>query len=118
MDHLLELIRGARLVISNGGDTLLQVLACRRPCIAVPIAADQPHRIACCVNAGVVAVSKLDAYTLETDAIALLENGKWQAELERNFEKCDIRNDMDIFVDALMSLACKASRSVEKRGIE
>ncbi len=116
MDQLLELIRGARLVISNGGDTLLQVLACRRTCIAVPIAADQPHRITCCVNAGVVRASKLDAYTLETDAITLLENKEWQAELEKNFEKCDIGNDMDIFVDALMSLACKASRPINKTG--
>jgi hypothetical protein len=113
MNHLLELIRGARLVISNGGDTLLQVLACRRPCIAVPIAADQRHRITCCVNAGVVVASKLDAYTLETDAIALLENQKWQAELKRNFENCDIGNDMDIFIDALIALACKASRRVQ-----
>jgi len=105
MEQLCELIRGARLVVSNGGDTLLQVLASRRPCIAVPIAGDQAHRITCCVKAGVVVASKLDAKTLETDAIALLENKEWQAELERHFEKCDIGNDMDIFIDALMSLA-------------
>jgi hypothetical protein len=114
MNHLLELIRGARLVISNGGDTLLQVLASRRPCVAVPIAADQRHRITCCVNAGVVVASKLDAHTLETDAIAVLENEKRQAELERNFEKCDIRDDMDTFIDSLIALACKASRSIKK----
>ncbi len=109
MDQLLELIRGARLVISNGGDTLLQVLACRRPCMAVPIAADQPHRINCCVKAGLLVASKLDAYTLEAGAVALLENKTWQDELARNFGKNDIRNDMDRFIDTLRSLTHKVS---------
>ena len=112
MDHLLELIRGARLVISNGGDTLLQVLGCRRPCIAVPIAADQPHRITCCVNAGLLVESKLDACTLETAAIALLENKTWETELARHFDKCDIPNDMDRVIDALMLLARKATSPI------
>ncbi|MGH8241699.1 MAG: glycosyltransferase, partial [Steroidobacteraceae bacterium] len=52
MAQLAELMRGARLVISNGGDTLLQAISAARPCIAVPIAGDQAHRIARCEGRG------------------------------------------------------------------
>jgi ADP-heptose:LPS heptosyltransferase len=105
MDQLLELIRGARMVISNGGDTLLQVLACRRPCIAVPIAADQAHRIACCVDAGIVAGAPLDATALENEALTRLENKQWHNDLEKHFNQREIRNDMDVVLDALAKLA-------------
>jgi spore coat polysaccharide biosynthesis predicted glycosyltransferase SpsG len=70
-----ELIRGARLVISNGGDTMLQALACNRPCVAVPIAGDQAHRIKRCVRAGLVASARLDAADLERVALRMLETG-------------------------------------------
>lgn len=92
------------MVISNGGDTLLQVLACRRPCIAVPIAADQAHRIACCVDAGIVVGAPLDANALENEALARLENKQWLNDLEKRFNQCEIRNDMDVVLDALAKL--------------
>ena len=49
---LMALLRRSRLVLVNGGDTLLQALALGRPCVAVPIAGDQAARIARCVAAG------------------------------------------------------------------
>lgn len=49
---LMALLARSRLVLVNGGDTLLQALALGRPCIAVPIAGDQAARIARCVEAG------------------------------------------------------------------
>src|SRR6202035_76789 len=72
---LIELIRGARLVISNGGDTMLQALACKRPCVAVAIAGDQAYRIKRCVRAGLVASARLDAADLERVALRMLETG-------------------------------------------
>jgi hypothetical protein len=42
---LMALLARARLVLVNGGDTLVQALALRRPCVAVPIAGDQAARI-------------------------------------------------------------------------
>jgi hypothetical protein len=110
IEQLCELIRGARLVISNGGDTLLQVLACRRPCIAVPIAGDQSHRIACCVDAGIVMASRLDAQALENDAVALIEDTQRLGELEIHFDQCEIANDMEAGLDALMALTLQESR--------
>jgi UDP:flavonoid glycosyltransferase YjiC (YdhE family) len=68
-----ELIRGARLVVSNGGDTMLQALACRRPCVAVPIAGDQAYRIKRCVRSGLVTSARLDAADLERVTLSVLE---------------------------------------------
>jgi spore coat polysaccharide biosynthesis predicted glycosyltransferase SpsG len=74
-----ELVRGARLVISNGGDTMLQALACKRPCVAVAIAGDQAYRIKRCVRAGLVASARLDAADLERVALRMLQTGDTSA---------------------------------------
>ncbi len=50
---LAELMRSARLIVANGGSTLLQAIACGAACIAVPIAKDQSERTRRCVAAGV-----------------------------------------------------------------
>ena len=57
---LMALLHRSRLVLVNGGDTLLQALAIGRPCVAVPIAGDQAARIARCVEAGGVAAPAPD----------------------------------------------------------
>jgi ADP-heptose:LPS heptosyltransferase len=74
MAELAELIRGAKLVICNGGDTLLQAIACRRPCLAFPIAGDQAHRIEKCASAGLTRSARLDVSHIVTSALDLLEN--------------------------------------------
>ncbi|HEX9139667.1 MAG TPA: hypothetical protein VF848_07750, partial [Steroidobacteraceae bacterium] len=43
-DELVALLRRAQVIVTNGGATLLQALACGAACIAVPIAGDQPER--------------------------------------------------------------------------
>ena len=54
-DELREQLGAARLVVANGGDSLLQALVLGRPCIAMPIASDQASRIAWCQSRGIVA---------------------------------------------------------------
>lgn len=68
---LAELMRGARLVIANGGSTLLQSIACGKASIAVPIAGDQGERIRRCVSAGVAVAAPLDAAAIRTAAADL-----------------------------------------------
>ena len=48
--ELVALMRHARLVVANGGSTLLQAIACGAACVAVPIAGDQRERIRRCVR--------------------------------------------------------------------
>ena len=66
---LMALLRRSRLVLVNGGDTLLQALALGRPCVAVPIALDQPARIARCVAAGGVEAPAPDEVEARCDAL-------------------------------------------------
>lgn len=85
-----DLLRNARLVVSNGGYTMLQALACHRPCVAVPIAGDQQQRIERCVEAGVVAASRLDAAEMERQALALLTDEGLRAGLLGRLERSGI----------------------------
>jgi len=101
--ELTELIRNARLVVANGGDTLLQVLACEVPCVAVPIARDQAHRINCCVRAGLAVRAELDARAIESAALALL--GQRQAAAGTPvFARAVVRNRMEEVLEALERL--------------
>ena len=112
MEELGELIRGARLVISNGGDTLLQALACRRPCIAVAIAGDQAHRIVRCVEEGLVTSTPLDASALARAAAALLDSQALDGDAPLHGAALRVRgtlrevaNAMGAALDALGALA-------------
>jgi ADP-heptose:LPS heptosyltransferase len=69
---LAELMRGARLIIANGGSTLLQALASGGACIGVPIAHDQDERIKRCVEAGAAAAAGLNVAGIVNTARELL----------------------------------------------
>jgi len=102
--QLCELIRAARLVICNGGDTLLQVLACERPCVAVPIAHDQAHRIDSCVRAGLALAAQLDPQAIERSALGVLESGAGEAAPARPGQP-QVRNCLEEVLGALSALA-------------
>jgi hypothetical protein len=102
--ELIELIRTARLVVCNGGDTLLQVLACDLPCVAVPIAHDQAHRIDCCVRAGLAVRAELGARAIEAAALAALEQGRRPAGGEPSGVQLRVRDRMEEALSALTGL--------------
>jgi glycosyltransferase involved in cell wall biosynthesis len=70
--ELAALLGAARLVVTNGGDTLLQSLACGRPTVAAPIAADQPARLGTCAARGGIVAVELDEHALARAALDLL----------------------------------------------
>jgi ADP-heptose:LPS heptosyltransferase len=105
MATLGELIRRAKLVISNGGDTLLQTLACNRACVAVPIAGDQPHRIEKCVQASLAVSATLDSNDIERVALSLLENAPERQRMERNSAQAGITNAMEGALETLERLS-------------
>ena len=104
MAALLELIRNARLVVSNGGDTLLQVIVCRRPCVAIPIAQDQPHRVDACVLQGLVVRAELDTADILRTALSLLSNETLQSNLQSKMEQSRITDGLKTAVDAIANL--------------
>jgi predicted glycosyltransferase len=101
---LAALMRGARLVIANGGSTLLQGIACGCACIGVAIAADQRQRIDACVAAGVVRSSELHAAAIAACAQALLGDDTQRAALAQRAARLELADGVDIAVTALDGL--------------
>ncbi len=102
---LAELLSHARLVITNGGSTLLQAIACGSACIAVPIAGDQPERIQDCVAAGVAAGADLSAAGILRAATKLLHDEPARAALSRRAANLKLANGVEIALNALGHLA-------------
>jgi predicted glycosyltransferase len=102
---LADLLSQARLVVTNGGSTLLQAIACGRACIAVPIAKDQSERIQRCVNAGVAATAALAAPSIVRAATNLLRDESARAALAQRASKLKLANGIEIALNALAHLA-------------
>jgi predicted glycosyltransferase len=101
---LAALMRGARLVIANGGSTLLQAIACGAACVAAPIAGDQRERIRACAAAGVAVQAAPHAADLEAKARALLEDEPARAALAQRAAALELADGVDVALDALASL--------------
>jgi UDP:flavonoid glycosyltransferase YjiC (YdhE family) len=103
-DELAELMRAARLVVANGGSTLLQAIACGSACIAVPIAKDQAQRIRRCVAAGVAFAAALDSARIMQAAAQLLRNEPQRAALAARASGLGLADGVEIAVQALCGL--------------
>jgi hypothetical protein len=104
-----QLMRGARLIVTNGGSTLLQSIACGKPCVAVPIAGDQNERIKRCVDAGVAVAAPLDSTAILGAATALLTNERELAALAGRAVALGLRDGVDIALRALGALMTRSS---------
>ncbi len=98
---LVELMRHARLIVANGGSTLLQALACGAACVAVPIARDQALRIRRCADLGVAAEATLDASRIAARAAALLGDERDRAQLAQRAAGLELADGADVAVRAL-----------------
>jgi hypothetical protein len=101
---LAELMSHARLVVTNGGSTLLQAIACGRACVAVPIAADQPKRIQRCVAAGVAMAAELTTPSILRAAGKLLRDESVRAALAQRAANLKLANGVEIALNALVHL--------------
>lgn len=101
---LAELMRNARLVVCNGGSTLLQAIACGRPCIGVAIAQDQAARIRSCVNADVAVAAPLDSASILQAATQLLGDEAGRTALARRATDLGLADGVKIGVDTLRQL--------------
>lgn len=102
--ELVELMRGARLVIANGGSTLLQAIACGTATVAVAIADDQGERIRCCVAAGVCVTTSLDAAALAATACALIADEPARAALAARAKGLELADGITLAVTAIDAL--------------
>ena len=96
------LLERSRLVLVNGGDTMLQALALGKACVAVPIAGDQPARVRRCVELGAVRAPAAQTETVLRECLDLLADEASRRALEARVRAVN-------FVDALPLLLARIS---------
>ena len=101
---LAELMRNARVIVANGGSTLLQAIACGKACVAVPVAGDQPERIRRCVDSRVALAARLDAASIVRITAPLWQNGEYRDALARRAAALELADGIDVAVRALAGL--------------
>jgi UDP:flavonoid glycosyltransferase YjiC (YdhE family) len=109
--ELREFMRSARLIVANGGSTLLQAIACGNACVAVPIAKDQAERIRRCVVAGAAVPAALDAASIVQAAQRLLQNESQRAALAEGAARLRLADGVEVAVQALGDLMGSAHRT-------
>jgi glycosyltransferase involved in cell wall biosynthesis len=102
--ELAELMRSARLIVANGGSTLLQAIACGSACIAVPIAKDQFERTRRCVEAGAAVAAEPGTAGILQAAEQLLENEPARAALAGCAARLGLADGVDIALAAMAGL--------------
>jgi glycosyltransferase involved in cell wall biosynthesis len=108
---LAELMRAARLVIANGGSTLLQAIACGSACIAIPIARDQAERTRRCVAAGAVVSAALDSAGMVQAADRLLRDEGQRAALAARAAHLALADGVEVALNSLAWLLGAAAHS-------
>jgi len=102
--ELAQLMRGARLIVANGGSTLVQAIACGAATLAVPIADDQGERIRRCVAAGVCVSTSLDAAEISAKARELLADEPVRAALAARASGLELVDGIALAVTAIEDL--------------
>jgi hypothetical protein len=103
-EHLIDLLHDAEIVVCNGGTTLTQALAHRRPCVAVAIADDQPRRVRRCAGLGLIVASPLEAAALGERVLALLRDPARRDELAARAAATGLDNGVERALAALARL--------------
>jgi len=101
---LAELMRSARLIIANGGSTLLQAIACGTACIAIPIAKDQAERTRRCVAAGVAVAAARDSASMVQAADRLLHDEAQRAALAGRAANLALADGVEVALESLARL--------------
>jgi UDP:flavonoid glycosyltransferase YjiC (YdhE family) len=97
-------MRGARLIVVNGGSTLLQAIACGGACIAIPIAHDQGERIRRCVDAQVAIAATLETANILHAATGLLQNEALRAAMAQRAAALKLADGVEVASEALSGL--------------
>jgi UDP:flavonoid glycosyltransferase YjiC (YdhE family) len=101
--ELADLMRSARLIVANGGSTMLQAIACGAACVAAPIARDQHERIRRCVEAGIAVEAAPIAAEILRQARALLEDEPARTALVRRAAELGLADGLEVALAALES---------------
>ncbi len=105
--QLVDLMRRARVVVSNGGDTLLQALASGCACVAVPIAHDQAARIALCRQRRLIQAAPLAAPAIVAAVAKLYADDAERLKLIAQGRSAGIQDAMPQILEWIAALAVR-----------
>jgi UDP-N-acetylglucosamine:LPS N-acetylglucosamine transferase len=108
-DEVQYLLSEALLVVSNGGSTMIHVLAHGRPLIAIPLAGDQDRRIRRAVRLQIAATAGRTPAAIAQTAATLLHDPARRATMVRRTAELGIANGVGEAVAALLALARRRS---------
>ncbi len=112
-EQLAELMRSARLIVANGGSTLLQAIACGKACVAVPIAGDQAERTRRCAEAGVALAADLNSANMVLAVDRLLHDEPQRAALADRAAGLKLADGVEIALRALAGLIGRATAATK-----
>jgi glycosyltransferase involved in cell wall biosynthesis len=104
-DAVQYLLSEALLVVSNGGSTMIHVLAHGRPIIAIPLAGDQDRRIRRAVRLQIAATAERTPTAIAQAAATLLHDPVQRVSMIRRTAELGIANGVGEAVAALLALA-------------
>lgn len=99
----INLIDAAKAVVISGGDTLLQTIALRKPCLTTPVSKDQPNRIRACVTNDLVLSCSTNSEDIIKTASKLLDSNT-QRRLSESLRKSNLTNGLDIAMSDITKL--------------
>jgi hypothetical protein len=109
--ELMDLIAGARVVATGGGGVLNQALALGAACVAAPLhQSDQPARIACSQQRGLVVAAEPEPAAIAQAAAALLADDARRAKLRARLAEAGPRNELLRCMELLASLVDAGAR--------
>jgi predicted glycosyltransferase len=98
------LLHDADVAVINGGTTLTQALALNKPCISIPIAADQPRRVRRCARQRLAIHGTLDVDAICGEVLNLLDDPGRRGELIARVKALGLENGAKLAADALERL--------------
>jgi glycosyltransferase involved in cell wall biosynthesis/UDP:flavonoid glycosyltransferase YjiC (YdhE family) len=104
-DHVQYLLSAALIVVSNGGSTMIHVLAHGRPIVSIPLAGDQDRRIRRAVRLQIAETAERTPQAIAEVAARLLREPERRAAMCRRTAELGIANGVGEAVAALLALA-------------
>jgi len=98
---LAALMRSARLIVANGGSTLLQAIASGAACVAVAIAGDQRDRIRRCTALNAAVEARLASDDIAAKAAALLRDEAARESLARRAAALGLEDGIEVALRGL-----------------
>ncbi|ABV85441.1 hypothetical protein [Shewanella pealeana] len=101
--ELIDLLDAAKVAVLSGGDTLLQAIALKKPCLSVAVSKDQNYRLKVCEERGLTVCSDNKAQRISDGLVELMQADNL-LKLETALAQCDCVNGLELGMNIITAL--------------